>query len=129
VQLLLICLATSWYEDRPEEPYPDPSRSIIVGLCVSELSAIAVSVARSLTELIPLAQQSIRIAVRMGFAALTVRDDLELLEDSAGKWAMSLSRETGLCDDDALNEVHNGKVKNPPPKTCPTKRNSMSNEI
>jgi hypothetical protein len=95
---------------------------------VGELSAIAVSVARSLTELIPLAQHSIRIAVRMGFAALTVRDDLEVPEDPAAKWAMSLSRETGLVDNDALDEVHNSKVKNPSPRTDPTKRIRLSDE-
>jgi hypothetical protein len=48
----------------------------------------------------------------MGFAALTVRDDLETPEDPGAKWAISLSRETGLTDDSALDEVHSGKVTN-----------------
>lgn len=85
-----------------------------MGLCVGELSAIAVSIAKSLTELIPLAVQSVRVAVRTGVAALTIRNDLEEQNNPRDSWAMSVSREAGLTEVETLDLMHQQTVSTQP---------------
>ncbi|KAJ9620672.1 hypothetical protein H2204_012227 [Knufia peltigerae] len=95
----------SWYENHPEEPYPGPESSFVVGLCVGQLSAVAVSLARSLVELLPLAIESVRLAFRTGLTATMVRDELEQGESSE-TWAVQSSRALGLGEDNLLDTIH-----------------------
>ncbi|KUJ11557.1 polyketide synthase [Mollisia scopiformis] len=93
----------SYYEARPEEPYPSSEVAITVGLCVGQLSAIAVSQARSLVELIPLAVESVRIAFRTGMTATIIRDELEQQSSASETWAMTVPTEVGY---DLLDTIH-----------------------
>jgi Starter unit:ACP transacylase in aflatoxin biosynthesis len=102
----------SCYEGRPDEPYPDSTSAITVGLCVGQLSAIAVSQARSLIELIPLAVESVRVAFRTGLAAIRVRDELEQQSSPQESWAMTVSREVGLTENSLLEAIHGEMVRN-----------------
>ncbi len=99
----------SWYESHPEEPYPDAKSSFVVGLCVGQLSAVAVSLACSLTELLPLAVESVRLAFRTGLTATTIRDELELANTSE-TWAMQVSRGLGLGEENVLHKIHTEEV-------------------
>ncbi|KAF8856875.1 hypothetical protein BDZ45DRAFT_727094 [Acephala macrosclerotiorum] len=85
----------SYYEARPEEPYPSSEVAITVGLCVGQLSAIAVSQARSLVELIPLAVESVRIAFRTSVTATEIRNELEQQSSPSETWAMTVPTEIG----------------------------------
>jgi Starter unit:ACP transacylase in aflatoxin biosynthesis len=100
----------SWYEARPEEPYPDASSAITVGLCVGQLSAVAVSLARSLTELLPLAVDSVRLAFRTGFTAITVRDELEQQFAPDESWAMTVAKGVGMVEDGLLETIQRETV-------------------
>lgn len=101
-------IENSYYESRPEEPYPSSEIAITVGLCVGQLSAIAVSQARSLVELIPLAVESVRIAFRTGMTATTIRDELEQQSSPTETWAMTLPSEVG---NELLNIIHKETVR------------------
>ncbi|CZR60185.1 related to polyketide synthase [Phialocephala subalpina] len=96
----------SYYEARPEEPYPSSEVAITVGLCVGQLSAIAVSQARSLVELIPLAVESVRIAFRTGVIATEIRDELEQQSSPSETWAMTVPTEVGT----ELETIHKETV-------------------
>ncbi|KAL1963683.1 hypothetical protein VTN77DRAFT_7887 [Rasamsonia byssochlamydoides] len=93
----------AWYENHPEVQYPDASSSsIIIGLCIGQLSATAVSLANSLVELLPLAVEAVRVAFQVGAAVTSVRNELEP-DDEGGTWAMSLSE--GLINDEVMRHL------------------------
>lgn len=98
----------SYYEARPNEPYPSSEVAITVGLCVGQLSAIAVSQARSLVELIPLAVESVRIAFRTGMVATNIRDELEQQSSASETWAMTVPADVG----NELETIQNETVRN-----------------
>jgi hypothetical protein len=62
-----------------------------------------------LTELIPLAVESVRLAFRTGFTATTIRDELEVT-DAEETWAMQTSRGLGLGEADCLATIHQEEV-------------------
>jgi hypothetical protein len=95
------------YENRPDEPYPN-SNDIIIGVCLGELSATAVSQSKSLLELIPLAVQVVRVAFKVGMLSSTVGNGLERRAEPAGCWSATISRECGLDDEAELQAVAAG---------------------
>jgi len=76
---------------------------------VGQLSAIAVSMSRSLTELLPLAVESVRLAFRTGMMATTVRDELERGNESE-TWAMQAPR-VSLSEVNVLDMFHQEEVR------------------
>jgi hypothetical protein len=69
-----------------------------IGLCVGQLSAAAVGLSTSLLELVTLAVEVVKIAVRLGSLVFTVGGDLE--EDSEGApWALLLDTDIVARDD------------------------------
>lgn len=76
---------------------------------MGQLSAIAVSLSRSLTELIPLAVESVRLAFRSGMMATTVRDELEHSSESE-TWAMQTPR-VRLGEANVLDMFHQEEVR------------------
>lgn len=97
---------------RPQEPYPTASYSIIIGLCLGELSATAVSLAQSLTELLPIAVEAVRLAFRVGLAAATVGDELEPSKSSRQTWSVVIPRDSGLEEEDTLKTICQQNVSN-----------------
>lgn len=95
----------SAYEQNPHEPYPHADQNIVVGLCFGELSAAAVSLAKSLTELLPLAVETVRITFRAGIVLATVGKELEGQDATKEGWSCSLPRDCGLADDDNLGDA------------------------
>lgn len=86
-------------------------------MCIGQLSATAVSLAQSLTELIPLAVESVRLAFRIGLLATTVRDELETQVNPEDAWAMAVSKDVDLG---LLTTIHDATVRR---KLSGTKRN------
>lgn len=64
------------FED-PAKTYPGTTDAYVLGVCTGSLAAAAVSCARSLSELLPLAVQTVTVAFRLGFLAHTTRRNLD----------------------------------------------------
>ncbi|KAL1848784.1 Type I Iterative PKS [Paecilomyces lecythidis] len=92
----------AWYEKHAGEKYPDSSSTIIIGLCVGQLSATAVSLTKSLVELIPFAVEAVRIAFRVGTVVTNVKNELERGHEDQ-TWAMS--REKSSVDEEVLKRI------------------------
>jgi hypothetical protein len=74
------------------KPYPRPDDSYVLGLCTGALAAAAVSSSSSLSELLPIAVQTVLISFRLGLCALGMRDRLELSEkDRTEPWSVVIS--------------------------------------
>ena len=100
----------SAYEQYPRELYPRADQNIFVGLCFGELSAAAVSLAESLTELLPLAVETVRITFRAGIVLATVGKQLEGQDASKEGWSFSVPRDCGLAEDNKLEDACNQLV-------------------
>uniref|UniRef100_A0A093VC14 Conidial yellow pigment biosynthesis polyketide synthase n=1 Tax=Talaromyces marneffei PM1 TaxID=1077442 RepID=A0A093VC14_TALMA len=93
----------SWHEEHPEKRYPESDSTIFAGICVGQISATAISLAKSLTELLPLAVDAVRIAFRLGRLTTEARNDLELsLEET---WAIVTPRDTSIPTEDVLDRI------------------------
>jgi hypothetical protein len=99
------------YEQNHFEPYPDASKNIIVGVCLGELSAAAVSLASSLTQLLPLAVESVRVAFRAALAADRVSRELQQAASPRRSWSIAISRDSGATDQDILDDIHTEIVR------------------
>ena len=93
------------YEKQPYEDYPIANEHIIVGICFGELSASAVTLARSLVELIPIAVEAVRLAFRCGILSSLVGNGLEKRSLPALPWSTVLASETNLADESTLERI------------------------
>ncbi|EED16360.1 polyketide synthase, putative [Talaromyces stipitatus ATCC 10500] len=93
----------SWYEEHPERRYPESDSTLIAGICVGQISATAISLAKSLTELLPLAVDAVRIAFRLGTLTTTARNDLEASLHEA--WAVVIPRDITIPTEDVLDGI------------------------
>lgn len=96
----------SAYERAPKEPYPSEENSICVGTCFGIVTATAVALSASLTDLIPLAVDAIRIAFRGGILASSVGNNIEHRNANQGSWALSIPRDTNLHSSENLLALH-----------------------
>ncbi|KAJ5566509.1 hypothetical protein N7535_008147 [Penicillium sp. DV-2018c] len=88
----------SWYENHPHVEFPSSRNSVHIGLCVGQLSAAAVGLSTSLLELVTLAVEVVKIAIRLGTLVFTVGGDLE--DDIEGApWALLLDTDIVARDD------------------------------
>ncbi len=65
--------------------YPLPSETCLVGLCTGALPAAAISCCKTLSDLLPIAVQTVLVAFRMGMCNLDVRNRIE---DSTKAWSL-----------------------------------------
>ncbi|KAF2703807.1 putative polyketide synthase [Pleomassaria siparia CBS 279.74] len=77
--------------------YPDVSTTRIIGLCTGLLTGAAVSCARSLSNLVPLAVETVIIAFRTGLVVSQVRDGIAMNQPDLS-WSMMVP---GLAGDAA----------------------------
>lgn len=94
------------YEQNSSESYPTASENIIIGVCLGELSAAAVSLASSLTQLLPLAVESVRVAFRTGLMADRVSRELERPVSPRQNWSIAISRDNKASEQDFLDNIH-----------------------
>ena len=59
------------------KPYPRPSNTYVLGVCTGSLAAAAVSCSSSLSELLPIAVQTVLLAFRLGLCVTETRNRLE----------------------------------------------------
>ncbi|KAL2850258.1 beta-ketoacyl synthase [Aspergillus pseudoustus] len=75
--------------DDPSIPYPRFSDSYVLGVCTGSLAAAAISCSTSLSDLLPIAVQTVLVAFRLGLCAQEVRDRLEISEENRTKpWSV-----------------------------------------
>ncbi|KAL9092385.1 MAG: hypothetical protein Q9159_000893 [Coniocarpon cinnabarinum] len=77
-----------------------------VGLCTGLLAAAAVSSARSLSELIPIAVECVRIAFRVGKTVGTARDALDIGTDAQASWSTIVTNTNLEAAQAALDSFH-----------------------
>lgn len=71
-----------------EKSYPSPAETLVSGFCTGALSAAAISCCKSVSELLPVAVQTVSIAFRTGLCTLNTAKAVEPLE---GNWSMVIS--------------------------------------
>jgi len=91
--------------NKPQQRWPDPAQDIIVGLCVGELSATAVSQSTNLTNLLPLAVEAVRAAFRVGVLASIARSELDQRSLPSKSWSATVPRTCGLADEEILERT------------------------
>lgn len=84
---------------------------ITVALCIGQIAASAVGLARSLTELVPLAVEAVRLAFRTGVAAVNAKSDIEAQIVDDQTWALGLSLASGLAEADNIDRVNVNLVR------------------
>lgn len=92
-----------WHEAHPEKRYPESDSTLFAGICVGQISATAISLAKSLTELLPLAVDAVRIAFRLGRLTAAARNDLEASSDET--WAVVIPRDTIVRTEDIIDGI------------------------
>ena len=80
-------------------------------MCFGELSALAVSLAKTLVELLPIAVEAVRLAFRTGSLAASIAKDIERPTDPPETWSIVLPKDTGLRDEQALRELCDHMVR------------------
>ncbi|KAL4898948.1 putative sterigmatocystin biosynthesis polyketide synthase [Aspergillus multicolor] len=75
--------------DDPNVPYPQSANSYVLGVCTGSLAAAAISCSTSLSELLPIAVQTVLISFRLGLRAQNVRDHLVISQsDRTQPWSV-----------------------------------------
>jgi hypothetical protein len=90
-----------YYAENPTE-LPALANTRIVGLCTGLLAASVVASARSLSELLPLATEAVRIAFRAGTCVGAAKDALENATNAKDSWSTIV---TGISEKDAKSAL------------------------
>ncbi|KAF4537425.1 putative polyketide synthase [Lasiodiplodia theobromae] len=88
---------------QPGTSYPDASSTRIVGLCTGLLTGAAVSCTQSLTELIPVAVQTVVLAFRTGLVVADVRDRIDMGQPDRS-WSIMIPGLSGTAAAPYLDE-------------------------
>jgi hypothetical protein len=93
-----------YFAEHPTE-LPNPSNTRVVGLCTGLLAGSVVASARSLSELLPLATEAVRVAFRAGTCVGAAK---EALEQSSTKetWSTIVTNISEDAAKDAINAFH-----------------------
>lgn len=100
----------SSYEKRPHERYPRSSRDLIIGLCLGQLSAAAVTCTTSLHELVPVAVEAVRLAFRVGNITHKAALEIDGWEACNKSWSTVISKDRGISDDTRLEKYQQDLV-------------------
>ena len=92
------------YKGSGSDEYPTHSSTHIVGSCTGLLAAAAVSSARNLVDLLPLAVELVSIAYRIGSVVTETRDHIEQAPSRSSSWSVVLP---GLRKEEAFDTLKN----------------------
>ena len=104
-QMQLLTRARSYYSENPSE-MPNASNTRIVGLCTGLLAGAVVASARSLSELLPLATEAVRIAFRTGTCVGAAKEALEQASSTKEAWSTIVTSISESSARDAIDEFH-----------------------
>jgi Starter unit:ACP transacylase in aflatoxin biosynthesis len=99
-----------YFEERPAESF-SASNTRILGLCTGLLAAAAVASARSLTDLIPLAVEAVRVAFRTGAQVSSTSDALGQKGQARESWSTIVPNTTENAAQAAIDEFHKENVR------------------
>ncbi|PQE14273.1 polyketide synthase protein [Rutstroemia sp. NJR-2017a BVV2] len=113
VEGVITCLAQfthfiGFFEEQPLA-YLEPANTEVLGVCTGLLAASAVASCTSLTSLIPLAVQAVRIAFRLGSRVATVGNQLETTKDRQQTWSTIVLGISADAGEAALAEFNHQK--------------------
>ena len=92
----------------------------IIGACTGLLTASAIASANSLTTLLPVAVETVRIAFRTGLHVGEVAEGLEGSSDACESWSTIVSTSDKKAARDAVDQFNKANVSNPfSPLLCP----------
>ena len=89
--------------------YPRPSDTYLLGLCSGAFAAVAIGTCVSLSELLPAAVQTVRVAFRFGLCVFDVRNRIEQTDAS---WSMVVPCLMPGAASEALKEFSQVNVRN-----------------
>ena len=98
-----------YFEERPAESF-GASNTRILGLCTGLLAAAAVASARSLTDLIPLAVEAVRVAFRTGAYVGAASDALDQKNQARESWSTIVPNVSESAARVAIDEFHKQNV-------------------
>lgn len=93
-----------------EKSYPSPAETLVSGFCTGALSAAAISCCKSVSELLPVAIQTVSIAFRTGLCTLNTA---KAVEPSEGNWSMVISGRSPEEVAESLQKFSQSKVSQP----------------
>jgi iterative type I PKS product template protein len=82
--------SSRFFAENPAQS-PNPANTRIIGLCTGLLAASVVASARSLSELLPLAAEAVRISFRLGTCVGAAADALESATNTRESWSTIVS--------------------------------------
>lgn len=85
---------------------PDIPKTRIVGLCTGLLAAAAVASARSISELLPLAVETVRLAFRTGACVGKVKDGLQTRDDENRSWSTIVTDMSATIAQASIDDFH-----------------------
>ncbi|KAI9710476.1 MAG: polyketide synthase [Bogoriella megaspora] len=97
-----------YYSEHPTE-IPNAANTRILGLCTGLLAGAAVACARSLTELIALGIETVKIAFRAGTTTGIAKDALEQSSNPRDSWSSIVTGTSEQSAKDALARFHEEK--------------------
>nr|BAD22832.1 polyketide synthase [Bipolaris oryzae] len=94
-----------YFAENPTE-LPNPSNTRVVGLCTGLLAGSVVASARSLSELLPLATEAVRVAFRAGTCVGAAKEALEQSSASKDSWSTIVTNISEDAAKDAIAAFH-----------------------
>lgn len=91
----------SYYGDLGHE-YPSSSNSAIIGLCTGLLPSAAVSCSKTVGELVPVAVETVVLALRLGLCVLSVRKLVDAGNSTSPSWSALVS---GINETEVLEKI------------------------
>lgn len=90
--------------------YPAPADTYLLGLCTGALAAAAISSSKTLSELLPVAVQTVLVSFRLGLCVVDLRNRLELSPDNSASWSMVVPGLTAEAAATGLKEHSQARV-------------------
>lgn len=106
----LLTFPHSANEQASQHHYLGSKDNIIIGSCVGEISAAAVSLASSLIELLPLAIAAVKVAFRLAAVAYKVSKEVEQPSPGRQCWSIAINRTDPVLDQATLDRIHSELV-------------------
>ena len=91
----------SYYGDLGHE-YPSSSNGAIIGLCTGLLPSAAVSCSKTVGELLPVAVETVVLALRLGLCVLSVQKLVDAGNSTSPSWSALVS---GISETEVLNKI------------------------
>jgi noranthrone synthase len=92
-------------------PFPSPAETYILGLCTGSLAAVAASCSKSLSDLLPMAVQAVRVSFRAGVTTVRARDEMTITdEERKEEWSAVFFKLDIVAATAAIRDFSTSKV-------------------